>query len=89
MCICYTDPCMDKLFEKATVVLGSTAVIGISLSWCVYAYISGNREFLDVVSMVTFLFGELILRGQNVQSRRFELLMRKDFAATKRIEKKL
>lgn len=63
---------LDNLFERTTKIIGSTIVIVASIVWCGYAFINGNRDFLDVVSMVTFIFGEFILRGQNVQAERQE-----------------
>lgn len=75
---------LDNLFERVTKILGSTLVIIGSVTWCVWAYISGSREFLDVVSMVTFIFGELILRGQNVQDERQEAYIKQAVKDTKK-----
>lgn len=77
---------LDKVFEFTTKILGSTPVIIISILWCVMAFIGGNQDFLDVISMVTFIFGELILRGQNVQSERTEKDVKKDLRKTDEIK---
>lgn len=75
---------LDRLFERLTKIIGSTIVILASITWCGYAYYDGNREFLDVVSMVTFLFGEFILRGQNVQDERQEKFIKATLKASKK-----
>lgn len=75
---------LDNLFERATKIIGSTIVIAASIIWCAYAFIKGNRDFLDVVSMVTFIFGEFILRGQNVQAERQEKYVKRAARDTKK-----
>jgi hypothetical protein len=80
---------LDRIFEQATRFLGSTVVILLSVAWCVKAFLDGNREFLDIISMVTFVFGELILRGQNVQSDRMEKNLKRDLRKSDKVLKKL
>lgn len=79
---------LDRLFEGLTKIIGSTPVIIGSIVWCTSAYFDGNNGFLDVVSMVTFIFGEFILRGQNVQDERQEKYIKKDVRLTREILKK-
>lgn len=80
---------LDSLFEKLTKLIGSTVVILASMAWCTHAYVKGNRDFLDVVSMVTFIFGEFILRGQNVQDERTDKNVRKDLELSRKVLEKV
>lgn len=80
---------MNTLFEKLVHALASTPIVLLSILWCAYAFYTGSRDFIDVISMVTFIVGELILRGQQIEQQRMEDNLKKDLRATKRIEKKL
>lgn len=80
---------VDNFYEKTTKLIGSTPVILVSTSWCVYAYIKGNREFIDIVSMVTYVLGLLILRGQGVAEERMEEYTKKDLKTTRKVKSML
>lgn len=82
---------MDKIAERATYLFGSALFLVLHLAWwTTWFVIGGDLEVLiTIVSLEAIVLSLLILRGQNVQSKRMEDAVRKDLASSKSILKEV
>lgn len=68
---------VDKFYERVSVILGHTFVIGLFATWLI-VHTFMQKDYISFISELAILIGLLILRAENQQSKRTEDAVKRD-----------